>query len=636
MDFKFRKSTLSDNSLSFVTSPSLYIAELKQLTQNVPLKSDESLIMKEGPVSFKVTGYIPNDSLDIINMISYVPIELSIKMSNYLLDKITDLKSFITPLVSRYYNLYVDYIEIIVRDSLIVTYIPYYKGNKLYTNIPMYIDLSKYIGYVFLSIDPLVSYVVTNSDFEVDVKVLNSMFMLSSQDKEPYKDLILNSVVNLRREGYITLSSKNDEEISAYLELATLWGGSIKRSKNIGNSIIIHNRINYYGTAESWYRYNAKRILSGMLTRYRFTLNEKNTSRDVELNGIPTDDTSESFELISTNQNVNKVKLKYSAIKSYLELASYNTELLSSVNNIKIYDDMSIEADFFSYKQVIKYKEIMNNHTLYGDINILNVNDITDSVILRYKITSLNNYNSMIIEQNNGIYLVTDMPLKLLNYESIDTSVLSEQEKVQLLTSMKDKINSILPKYQDDINNALLLDFDNKENVANSKDDNKENVANGKDDNKGNNQILRQVPNNSFYGYFDNILIKGYINYPNIVQNNIRNIDIYRTIMDQNTLAYSTKLETSNFLVNDNIYHLTDKELINYNRELSMSDELDMSMETNETIIWNLYESLNESDMNIDQIGKMWRHGEFFNIWQQCIYKETNKFSRIKPIYLIQ
>ncbi|HLX52935.1 MAG TPA: hypothetical protein VKR58_03290, partial [Aquella sp.] len=133
------------------------------------------------------------------------------------------------------------------------------------------------------------------------------------------------------------------------------------------------------------------------------------------------------------------------------------------------------------------------------------------------------------------------------------------------------------------------------------------------------------IPNNSYKGYYSNILIKGMLDYTPSEPIEIRDVSIEEYMLDDIT-NYNAKININDFLVlTDAINFLDTTALINYDRVSSPFGSLFIDLQ-----VWNLYEGVSG---NQELIISMWKSGKFFTAWQKFIYKTYSKFSYVGALY---
>ena len=332
----------------------------------------------------------------IIDKIAFIPLLLTLSNTTKT-NETTDLKgigSFLIPIIEKNYGVTPDNIDQIERidDTSDYTFIEYsfYKGgNQMYIhkNSYKYIDLSEYLGYSFISSDNLTPYVVSHIKENLNLININGLYGIGNENFDDWNDYIISSVNKLKSQQVFALKSGCKEEINAWLELAYYWKGTIRRVEDIA---VIQSNIELDMTPANWYTYNGKRLISGSIPKYRFSVNDTIT---------------------------NQPMIKYHCVLSYLKLMDTYPELSKYVEEIEVYDDNTVELCFYEYKQVEKFKEIFEIISNIITSNQLKVKNIEEGLSIRFKLEKESDSRAVLIEHKGNYYVFSDSNLENINID---------------------------------------------------------------------------------------------------------------------------------------------------------------------------------------------------------------------------
>lgn len=510
---------------------------------------------------------------------------------------IKGLKTFIKPLVKKWYSIIAEEVDITIRLSgsdWIIDFIPLINSERI--NIPYqlfkYINLGIYLGLTFISDDNLVPYLINslNENFPLgSIIKIDGMYALKNNYVKDWLSVIQSGISKLHQEGFMCFTSINSDMMWAYLELAYFWNAEIKR---VENHVIVRNTLNFSMTPESWYHLNAKRITNGQVPKYRFQLPLRNIILDVLHQGIPKVDVPPQLDVedgTGTGPGV-RIKLKYLSIINYNLLINRFPELAEFINFIQVYPDLSIEANFYSYQQVQSFVSLFDT-----DLEILHFKQVDpeQGLVLRYQ-----------IQEENGTSLLVNLDD---NYYLVSENEITEPEYIE-------------PEYTESeyiiIKNELKLQLDiPSDNLTDS------------------------IPASSYLGYTDvlnqftgNTIIQGLPSKSHLIEQKIDNVKLTRFPVQGdniNIITVSAEIPNSNFLIsNKNVDYMTNTEILNYILELSLLDTFEILKTESETQI--LYEGMVIPD---EEIKNMWIQGKFMTPWSKYIYNTTKKFSRVSMLY---
>lgn len=561
--------------LSFVTHSFIYKDVLEEIMKDIDLVKIQlynSIFMYEVK-----REDISEKARRLINKISYTPLNLSFEDVNngYPEDFAPGIRTFIPTIVKNIYNILPDSCETIIRDKLIISFIPKLNGNKIYISNDeyTYVDLSKYKGYTFLSDDPICPYVLTTIRKNVEVHLLDYIYAIANEDVGPWLNIIQDKILKFRTDGYIALHSKSIDEMNCYIELAHEWNGEVKR---VENSVIIKSTIDFGIETRTWYRLNSKKVLEGDIPSYHINLKVPHILKADLLEGKPKvdDNTNWNFEISQERL----VKLKYMCVLSYLSLTDIYPELIYQVDSIEIFNDMTVRGKFYSYDQVKHYLKLLDEYDYNDDLNVVKVKSYREGLELRLQIEE-NLYDSFIISIENSLYVVT-------NYtHPIDNGLIARVEK-----------GVGMP-----IEEAVQYDI------------------------SGN----KRLPEISGLGYFNNMVLKGRKDFQEVPVPILPNINLTKSIVE-NTIVYYMKLEKDEFLISDNdIDYISPNEILWYDNEVSISGKKGSLFEDS-LEIRTLYEGMMTKNSPLEEkIVELWSTGFFMTNWQIYIYRKYKKVSRL-------
>jgi hypothetical protein len=346
------------------------------------------------------------------------------------------------------------------------------------------------------------------------------MYVIPLENGNVWSTLIKDKINKLHHDGYICLTLDSDDEMSISLELAKLWGGEIKRCENF---VIIKNNINFDVTPEVWYRRSIRRILNNEIPRYRVKLPKNLINPDNV-------DTYEDGDL----DEEDFIRLKYIAILSYINLTDTYIDLLDRVNSVQFFDDLTVEADFYTYNQVIQFQKLLRSQVLPG-VQVHLVKNLYEAIYLREKLNE-KVYESMIIPQDDKIFVITNAPS-------------SESETSFAIPS------GISEKY---------INFEDSLEIR---------------------------------GYFNWGSIKGVKEYKESPELTVpsETLEIYETSGTSGVLSVSVTIPSKDFWAyNSDIDYMTPEEIVNYDLEISLKENV--YIYTSNDKIFNLYEGLESSE----------------------------------------
>jgi len=576
---------------SFITDinhKSNKLFDLLKLLNNPSILMSKNIYNKYNTV-FKYT-YILNNLIsedeirtisNLINQISYIPLLLPATSTINTLE----IRTFLPEIINKYYNIYPENIQQIT-SSTFTEFSFYLNDSQIYipNNFSKYIDLSIYDGYSFIGCDELIPMILSQVTENLDIKLIDGFYCIKTEDYDDWIEFIDSQKHKLRSQQVFTLKSNNNEEINSCIELAYYWGGNIKR---IDNVVIIQNTIPLDMTPKAWYLINSKKILSGSIPTYRF---DPTQIEDYELS---------ERSIIDLNVNIDESLIKYYATISYLKLCDNCPELLKFIEEIKTYNDGTIELPLFKYEQFKNFISIYNSVVSILRVSQLKVKNLKEGLSILYNIETESFDNAITV--NKVVPNVTQN-----NYNNKGTSLLITNKDEMFIFSSTTELENI------DIKQAEL-DFDKFLN-----------------DNNLTVESSITSENSNFTKYNKITKLRKVNNLPLL---SIKDVNIYKDEIqdtDSKVVSYNVGISEDNFLLPVyNAYYILDSEQRGYSNELMISEQKDMLF-INEEVLQPIYEGKEISD---EVIRKLWKNGEFMKEWNKLVYKDSALFSRLKLAY---
>lgn len=322
---------------------------LEWVSQEPPTIQDEDALKYVYPLDRGLKRYLITTSkpeLYFNQSDAYVPLTVAFELPsdyNYLF--LEPLKDILRSLVSVYVHTHVDLVEYTVEaidDQKIVVYTPSYRGvavRVLRKNLSLLlnqINLKQYYGFEYITSNPLLWYAVSEyhklyekfdyDDFlQTETGLYKKVILPDEFENDDSLATVKSMVLKYQSKGYFSShESLSDSFIHAYIELAVMWQGRVINSHN---PIIIKSKIKPLNP-ESWYHFNAIRLLEGKLPQYTLILDSKDL---ITL--------KEAYKFLIASQPL---------LKGY----SYR------IVNMK--EKMQVEMAFMSYKQVQDFILILN------------------------------------------------------------------------------------------------------------------------------------------------------------------------------------------------------------------------------------------------------------------------------------
>lgn len=398
---------------------------LKLFLQEAQIISQNKKYINRGLVQYQyhiiypeeTVGYHSNLRTQIdqhISDLKYVPLIYSCPW-NSSSQNIPSFQKIIHYLLEKLFAVNIDHLEVhYFEDTLSFT--PTYQGEKIYVykstvslmspnsssnqdSSNAIIDHKALIGKIMISDDPLIPYVVNEIYPHDDPQIYSSsnrVFLIDYSDETREKvDLILDSLENMKEDGYLSLPSSNRnfnrQDLKVGVELLLNLGGSIKKL----NPIVVgqvHHRFNH----QSWIEESIDQIQSDKFPLFSFS---------------PPD----NWILYAKNYDTNYLlhpTLHYLSLLSYLETIEKNPSLRNSLDSLQVNSVLDLSCRFpdlsmfeFFYKRL----DLMIERCITTDnkcIEHKRFDDYSRAIGFRWKVLSILGDSSPLIIEYEDDYWV--------------------------------------------------------------------------------------------------------------------------------------------------------------------------------------------------------------------------------------
>lgn len=216
-------------------------------------------------------------------------------------------------------------------------------------------------------------------------------------------------------------------------ELSLLWATEIVYDET--NTIILKTDVNFGIDPELWFSNNISNIKNGYFPS--ITL---------------------SFNYYSERDNI-KEKINYIGLLAYKRLADEDEFIRPFTHTLKVNSDLSVTVSLPTYNHVVKFKEYFNS-ILLDNIYVIPCKDLTDGVIKRWYIQSIDNKSMPIILNNYVVYrspLIVEIPSRL-EADELGVNELETQLR-EYYSKCHDNIEPVLLEPIDKMDLNQLLDL---------------------------------------------------------------------------------------------------------------------------------------------------------------------------------
>lgn len=556
---------------SFITNP--YDEEIKpdynKIINELKLESNSGFVIQRDYNGLVEVEHSKN-KIDT-SKISLSYLTLSIDQLGLSVDEINGLKEIISSYLKRNYGLVITYIEIEFCDLGITTFIPYIQEGLVYSPNDITLPLKSWIGLRVLSNDELTPFALQNfilkdnidpnllvtTEFAILTPITTDLYLL-----ERFSDYI----ISLKEQGYFYVPKHNEE---IYYEISANWLGEIKDN----NVIKASNEIDYDISSSIWYRNAVDAILiNNELPKFRVTTFReplKLPERDVQL------------------------VLIYLANLAYLDLIVEENILRDFYYSVKCYPDLSIEAMFASYRQVIRYKELLSKY--------FNEPRITNDLIQKHTVIKVKNMiESIAVRQHFSSLKLSPLTIVLYGVPDEYFVVVDTRVVFPPITVTAPPTDIFKDPLRDESMNPPTFTMLSPSQYI-------ENLTKDLPDLSYLSSLEQSFRDGAILGYFNSKNLKGIIDYPEL-----------------NLHVDAGKLE---FTENNIDIILSRKDRIIAPNELEQTcDDLDLYQNLSDSSTNSLTNSLS-IQLPQDKIIDSWRRGAYLSNWGKALFLETHKIS---------
>lgn len=387
----------------------------------------------------------------IIRKIQFIPLTFSLNFENGRKKKtqyVKEVDKIILSYCSEQTGMEVREIRI-TEHMGIITYIPYVEGENIYLTpeeqmrISFNFNAGDVYGYSLLSTNSLMIHTIDMYD-RLDKTVLQPNYFKVYQNMILIKCDIHTSdlgslIIDLKSfedrlgsEGYFVLPNSsemafgseiniNADRIKIYREIAIRWNGSVISDDF---PIVIKSSIDFSTPTHVWYENSSDLILKGKLPVFR-TYNHIAQSNSISLD--------------------RRAKLMFAAVKTYMMLIDKHPHLMTYFSSPYVYPDMSIEAAFSSYQEVIEYQDmikyVIDELSVNSDrYSVISFDNLVDAIAFRsYFGDKYHDYDSLIIKpfERNQRYMVVFSSYIELNRKTVSNETIGiyRKELIKMLRS---------------------------------------------------------------------------------------------------------------------------------------------------------------------------------------------------------
>ena len=531
------------------------------------IKGDVTFVRENGNLVEVEYATNLNKDLDVSDIsFDYLEFTLDVKLN---IQQINGLKEIIIGYLNKRCIYLVTRIE--VTHNGIITFTPYTKDGLVYVNpnnVSCFIlPLKSWINYKLLSTDDLSEYSYSDFDMRnnVEIRKDNDMYLTPITTDNYAVEMFRNRINKLKDEGYFTISENNNKEL--YYEIALAFS-SITYNENIIQS----NNLSFDLPVKLWYEDAVDSILRNELPKYRidnFSYYLNDTNNDI------------------IDENKVQIVLIYIGLRCYLNLIKENPYLRDFYYSVKCYPDLSLEAMFANYQQILRYKELLNEY--FVTMDPLSSGKLTTNIINKHSIIKITNLDESLNFRKNN--LNKNLISVILTGEVATYYLVSDQLFTPFTNST---IPSTIPLWTESSTDPYL-----------------------------NLETFSGYPNSLkigiLLGYFNSKQLKGIIDYPTL--NISKDLDkiaelTFTLVEDDDSNQLDVELVVDNkYLVNPNSVEIDEVETCLGNT-LHIG-EIPITVKSREKIEDKLKDKL--------------RDGSLFSIWSLFLYSQFQKISSIIP-----
>ena len=389
------------------------------------------------------------DQLDTwINQISFnrvtaqlvTEFPLSVELSS-------NLETAFIQLVNEYYKVNVDQVQSFTQtlDNKYITHFwPYSQNQNIYYdprynyNFNAYFDLSDILGYHYLSHDTLaplaIHQLVQSKEFPLQQLDLNTIDGLTlsrlTEDAVTFtrlQSVVSDTVTNLRKQGYTTLAYEHRDFLA---ELALFWPFTLSEQYP---QIYVKTDpdADFFISPTTWLHKSLSTIRQGDLPTFRFS-------------GKWLDAHTEPYTALTGDNQVRPLIL-YSALLAYRLLITDSPPLYNFLQKLFVSPDLSITANFCSYKQALDFQQ--NYYTIIKNIDgyiLIPCSTPIECLLYRYYIHQTypeRNYIVLGLEIDDHIYCLINTRVR----EEIDIDFDHDKVRADLEKAMKPFLHPYAP-----------------------------------------------------------------------------------------------------------------------------------------------------------------------------------------------